>query len=92
MGGNNLDIEKDRVLKSLKSIVNINTVNPPGNELHLANFIKNYMDNYNLSTDLKTVSENRSNIITTIEGSDSSRPALIFSGHLDTVPIGEMKS
>ena len=87
-----MDIEKDRVLKSLKSIVNINTVNPPGNELHLANFIKNYMDSYNLSTDLKSVSENRSNIITTIKGSDSSRPALIFSGHLDTVPIGEMKS
>lgn len=87
-----MDIEKDRVLKSLKSLININTVNPPGDEVHLANFIKKYMESYNLSTCLKPVSKDRFNIITTIKGSDSTRPSLIFSGHLDTVPIGERKS
>ena len=88
----NLKIDKKRSLDTLSTLIKINTVNPPGDEVHLANYIKEYVEGFDLNTDLKAISKDRSNIIVKLKGSDPTRPSLIFSGHLDTVPIGEINS
>lgn len=80
-------INETRAINFLQSLIEINTINPPGDEKYLAEFIKSYVERHGLTAFLKPVTKNRDNIIVTLSGKKKN-PSLIFSGHLDTVPIG----
>ncbi|HJF32287.1 MAG TPA: M20 family metallopeptidase [Sporosarcina psychrophila] len=79
----------DRMVGLLQRMVKVNTVNPPGDEQELAELICDFISDKGLECQLHQVDENRSNIIVTLRGKDSTLKKLYFSGHLDTVPIGE---
>src|SRR5699024_4519485 len=84
-----MQIDKKRAIQFLQKLIQENTVNPPGNELDAAKIIEEHVKNYNLHAEIRMVQKNRSNIIIRLSGSNPYSNPLIYSGHLDTVPIGE---
>lgn len=74
----------------LQSLIQINSVNPPGNELAVARKIVEQADSVGLETEIKMLEKDRANVLVRLKGKDPDRPTLIYSGHLDTVPVGEL--
>src|SRR5699024_10662324 len=85
-----LAVNRERAIKFLEKLIKQNTVNPPGNENVIVNIISEHVRKYNLNAKTKPITEGRSNIIIELEGKNPKLRPLIFSGHLDTVPAGEI--
>jgi succinyl-diaminopimelate desuccinylase len=81
-------INEDEVISFLQALIQLNSVNPPGNELAVANLVAEKLKSYGVNSQLQTIAENRANVIGLIEGKGD-KPALLLNGHLDTVPPGE---
>ncbi len=90
------DLEK-RVIKELnphdvisltRDMVKLDTVNPPGNEKQMVELISSRMKRQGFTVEVDEVFPDRPNVIVTLEGT-SSKPTLIFNGHMDVVPVGE---
>jgi acetylornithine deacetylase/succinyl-diaminopimelate desuccinylase family protein len=71
-----------------QELVRINSENPPGNESQVAKFIKDFLEDLGFSTEIVDFDTNRSNVIASI----GSGEGLMFNGHMDTVPIGDLKN
>lgn len=84
-------IDEDEVVRLLQDITKINTVNPPGNEAALAQFLKEKLDAEGIPSKLQYVEEDRANLIVTLEGSGAG-PTLLYNAHMDTVPVGDSKN
>jgi len=82
------DSEKSEALDLLTDVININTVNPPGNEGVLVDYIAKYLYETGVEIQIVPVAANRSNIIDAIKGRKSG-DSLVLNGHLDTVPFGD---
>ncbi|GIN99010.1 peptidase M20 [Siminovitchia terrae] len=82
-------VNQKRAIHFLQKLISINSVNPPGNELAVANAIAEHANKAGLSTEIKAFSKDRANIIVRLKGRNPKKPSLIFSGHLDTVPVGD---
>ncbi|MFJ7696732.1 M20 family metallopeptidase [Lysinibacillus fusiformis] len=82
-------VNKERVVNLLRCLVQINTVNPPGNEKELASLLDVFVKDFGLETKIIESLENRSTIVIYLRGKNKNAKKLYFSGHLDTVPIGE---
>lgn len=82
-------MEQEDVIGFLQESIRLNTVNPPGNELRLAKRIKAVLEQYGIESQLFPYGEGRANLVARLRGQRPGR-RLIFNGHLDTVPVGEM--
>ena len=82
------EINKEDVVVLLQEMIQVNTVNPPGNEEELALYLKEKLDFFNIKSEVVDLGNERANIIGKIEGSGQKK-ALLFNGHLDTVPPGD---
>ncbi|MEM4466916.1 MAG: M20 family metallopeptidase [Nitrososphaerota archaeon] len=80
-----IDIGK-YVLKIAKSLIRINTENPPGREFEAASYLADELVKLGLKTRIDRFEDNRANVVSVV---GDSRPSLIFNSHLDTVPAGE---
>lgn len=81
-------IDDDRAIQFLKELIQINTVNPPGEEKKLATLIFDRFEKLEMgSLKLNEIDLGRANLVTSINGKGDKH--LVFSGHFDTVPIGE---
>lgn len=80
----------DEAVKVLKEMVNFKTVNEPGDEKPLAEYIKKFLDDIGLETELDDLGDNRANVIGRLRGTGE-RETLLFNGHLDTVPPGDIE-
>ena len=67
-----------------------NTVNPPGNEKEVALFIGNLLFSNGFHVEFIPFEKNRLHLIAE-KGCSTNTPAIVFSGHFDTVPLGEKK-
>jgi len=81
-------IAMEEVVELAKSLVGINSENPPGNEKAIAFFIKDFLDDLGLETQLIEFGKNRYNLIASI----GKKEGLMLNGHMDTVPIGNVES
>lgn len=81
--------EMDEALALLHTMISCDTVNPPGNEKTLALQLQELLLNEDIDCQLDEFAANRANLIFKIKGQESSK-ALLVTGHLDTVPPGEM--
>lgn len=81
---------KNDIIELLQSMIRINTVNPPGNEERLGVLLKNKFKELGLESKIDILDKNRGNIVCKIAG-NGKKGALLFNGHLDTVPTGEAK-
>ncbi|CAM3132219.1 M20 family metallopeptidase [Sporolactobacillus spathodeae] len=88
-------IDREQALSFLKALVRVNSVNPPGNESEVAALIEEKMRRSPLTIQRSPLADNRENILVSLKNADARDDAdkkhLIFSGHLDTVPIGNQK-
>ena len=82
-------IEQDRVVTLLQEMIQTKTVNQPGDEKPLAELLAKEMSSFGLQVQTVDLAENRANVIGILKGSGT-KPALLFNGHLDTVPPGDV--
>lgn len=85
------DQQKEEALQLLTEIIEINTVNPPGNERQLVCFIAEYLKDAADEVYLQDISQGRSNVAAVIKGKGNGK-SLVLNGHLDTVPYGDQKA
>lgn len=81
-------IERSSLVELARDLVKIPSVNPPGEEMAVADFISSWFEkkgNY-LITDLE-IAPNRPNIL--VRTGDPYGRRIIFNGHMDVVPAGE---
>jgi succinyl-diaminopimelate desuccinylase len=90
-------IDEADALAFLQSLIQINSVNPPGAERAVAEAIKQRLSGTDLQLQLDEVAEGRTNLLVSRpaagapEASAKERKTLVFSGHFDTVPVGDVK-
>lgn len=70
-----------------QQLVRFNTINPPGNELPCVEHLAHLLEDAGFATTYHAFGEGRANLVARIGGA-SDKPALCFTGHVDTVPLG----
>lgn len=86
-------IDEQEAVAFLRSLIAINSVNPPGEETKVAEAIRNHLASAGLDAQLDEVEPGRSNLLASLPGASQvggERRVLVFSGHLDTVPTGSV--
>lgn len=81
------DSEKKELNELLQRLIQIKSVNPPGNEKEIASFIKGLLLKNNIPSELVPLEEGRSSIVAKIEGKEERN--ITLCGHLDTVRVIE---
>lgn len=81
------DVEKKELNELLQGLIQIKSVNPPGNENQIANFIREFLLKNNIHSELVPLEEGRSSVIAKIEGKEERN--ITLCGHLDTVRVKE---
>ena len=79
--------EKKEINDLLRSLIQIKSVNPPGNENQIADFIKKFLLKNNIQSELVPLEEGRSSVVAKIEGEEERN--ITLCGHLDTVGVKE---
>lgn len=77
------------VIEILKDLVKIDSTNPPGNENDIIDYITSLFPGYE---NIKVIDHNNNRKSLIIEVPGASDEVLAFCGHLDTVPIGDIKA
>jgi len=83
MDWNNL---RDEATRYLQEYIRINTVNPPGNEIEGAKFLKKILDAESIPSQIYEPSPGRGSLLATLKGNGSKRPILLLN-HIDVVPF-----
>jgi len=79
--------EKKELNDLLQGLIQIKSVNPPGNENKIANFIKKFLLKNNIHSELVPLEEGRSSVVAEIEGEEERN--ITLCGHIDTVRVKE---
>jgi succinyl-diaminopimelate desuccinylase len=82
-------VKEDAAVKLLQKVIQTESTNPPGNELDLALWLKDYFAQAGVKAELFEYESKRVNLVARVPGTGKG-PALIFSAHMDTVPAGEV--
>lgn len=77
---------QDEVVDLLCDLIRINTSNPTHPERPAAEWVAGKLDEVGVASRIIEAAPGRASTIAHIEGTDSSRPPLLFHGHLDVVP------
>src|SRR5215831_13743044 len=75
----------DRTRQYLSELVRIDTSNPPGNETQLAQYLKQTVESFGISSELLGGDPKRLNFVARLKGSGKGRPLLLIA-HSDVVP------
>lgn len=70
-----------------RELIAFNTINPPGQELNCIRHLERILAEAGLSTSVHMFAPDRANLIARIGGTNG-KPPLCFTGHVDTVPLG----
>ena len=71
-----------------RELVRLDTINPPGRESDAAFAVGRILEAAGFRVGYHSFASHRDSLIADIDGSDDAKP-LCFTGHLDTVPLGE---
>jgi acetylornithine deacetylase/succinyl-diaminopimelate desuccinylase-like protein len=77
-------------LRHFQALVQIDSTDPPGNETHVADYVKKVLEAEGIPVTLAAKDPNRANVIARLKGNGSKRPLLIM-GHSDTVQVDPAK-
>jgi succinyl-diaminopimelate desuccinylase len=77
-------------LKFCQDLIRIKSVNPPGDELQAAEYVVSVLKKIGMEVELIKHSPTRASVLARLKSSRK-KSALLFSGHLDTVPVGAEK-
>src|SRR5512133_2334408 len=79
---------QDEVVELCSELIRIDTSNPTSSERAAAQYVTGKLDEVGVESRLYESEPGRASVVTRIEGTDRSRPALLLHGHLDVVPAG----
>ena len=71
-----------------QTLIRMDTINPPGNEEPAARYLGELLAGAGLEVSYPRLGENSTGLIALVPGESSKLP-LVFTGHLDTVPVGD---
>ena len=77
-------------LELTRKLLSFNTVNPPGNEYDCAHFIGDLLVENGFDVHYYEFDQQRTSLVAD-RRFDNSRDPICFSGHLDTVPLGQIR-
>ncbi|HTK29042.1 MAG TPA: M20/M25/M40 family metallo-hydrolase [Vicinamibacterales bacterium] len=77
---------REEAARTLSSLVQIDTSNPPGNEAKAAAFIKQILDKEGIPSEIFEAQPGRANLVARLKGNGRKRPILLM-GHLDVVGV-----
>lgn len=90
-----VDELSNEIITLLQKMIQIPSVNPPGNYTEISEYLENKLNEYGFSVEVidvpesvvrgKNLSSPRKNVIATLKGNGNG-PTLILNAHLDTVP------
>jgi len=75
----------DEAIDYLSTLIQFNTVNPPGNELECAQYVAELLSKEGIEPTVLESEPKRGNVIARLKGDGSKKPLLLMS-HLDVVP------
>jgi succinyl-diaminopimelate desuccinylase len=76
------------VVSLTQKLIKYNTINPPGNERDIAEFCGKLLIENGFTVHYHEFAKNRLSVVAEIGLSDKDLP-IVFSGHLDVVPLGQ---
>lgn len=85
-------IEADELARVCADLVRLCTVNPPGDEMQAAEYVRAYLEPAGFQCEILDHGEGRGSLLARLSPASESRderPGLAFSGHLDVVPAGQ---
>ena len=74
-------------VEMLRALVAIETCDPPGREIEAALYIRGILETNGIPVEIDEFLPGRTNLLARVVGSGE-KPPLVFSAHLDTVPVG----
>jgi acetylornithine deacetylase/succinyl-diaminopimelate desuccinylase-like protein len=77
-------------LANLQAMIRMNTVNPPGNELPVAQYLADALKKEGIETHLFEPAPGRGSLVAVLKGNGSRKPVLIM-GHMDVVGVERAK-
>lgn len=81
-------LDEQDVVQLTQELVRLRTINPPGDEAKAATYIAQWLQQSGMGAEVVPHEEaGRASVVGGLRGAGE-RPALLFSGHLDTVPAG----
>lgn len=83
------DVE-EKATTYLSQYLQINTTNPPGNEIKGAQFLKDIFDHEGIENEIIESGPGRGNLIARLK-STGTKPPLLLLSHIDVVPVEEKK-
>lgn len=83
------NIDQARLIAFTQELIRIDSVNPPGQEQAVADAFAAQAREWRLEVSVRPVAPGRSNVIVRLPG-EGRAPTLLYCGHLDTVPPGEV--
>jgi succinyl-diaminopimelate desuccinylase len=86
-GGDRLSTAIPDPVDLTRRLIAFNTVNPPGNERACAEFLADVLATGGFDVALHELATDRASLVATRRRS-SARPPLVFTGHIDVVPLG----
>jgi succinyl-diaminopimelate desuccinylase len=81
------EVDPDLVVELTRDMVRTQSVNPPGDEQPVAEYLAGAARRHGLEAEIEMLDEARANCLVRLPGGDA--PSLVFTGHLDVVPPGE---
>jgi len=85
-------INKKRLVKIARDVIQIDSQNPPGNEVRVAEYVRKDMQSLGLDVKVYAFKKNRPNVIATLKGrwprAQAAKEAILITPHYDTVPVG----
>ncbi|MGA2410498.1 MAG: M20/M25/M40 family metallo-hydrolase [Candidatus Binataceae bacterium] len=78
---------EQETLAYLRALIRLNTTNPPGNEVIVAEYLAKALGEAGLEPVMIAPELTRTNLIARIDGRDRSPGALMLSSHTDVVPV-----
>jgi len=81
-------IDEAQTIEICQQLVRTKSVNPPGNERQVAEIAAALLTDLGLAVEIINHGENRASVLARLEGR-SDLPGILYSAHLDTVPVGD---
>lgn len=81
--------ERDDAVRLLRDLVRVPTVNPPGADAPGAELLARELERRGLKPELTEIAPGQANVTARLRGTGEA-PALLFNGHIDVVPPGEL--
>jgi acetylornithine deacetylase/succinyl-diaminopimelate desuccinylase-like protein len=80
------DVINDEVVNHLRALLQIDTRNPPGNEIRAAEYLRDVLEREGIPCEIVGPSLDRATIVARLEGDGSEQPILLMS-HTDVVAV-----